>query len=393
MTIYQLSTRIKSNAPPDSLVYDLSIYRMDSDRNKYSLIDVKQQPIQGNYETLKHPTDNISESLSTIYIMEVTLYRKTMLHTLCVTASPFTRMYTLEEFVSGKAWSIVKRENPCYFVSTGTSKLESEGGKVVKVNISRPERPFIAEQYPIGDPQDPFEKNIIEEQIKNRFNQATFPDQNASSLCGPAAFFYCLQMDRPDVYAQAAKEIWQFGKTKIGALEIAPGDGCRHPEGSFFRNGTRPKILGLDWMTLASLRDSENSILDFDTLDSPVAGITLWQTLTEWFEKAGYIKVFSNVGATQAGIQGMQDLNNYVQKGYKVVSLINDSLLEGSSSERATYPTHWIVWGGPAVQGIDRAVHLNLFSWGQMQDQIKPGKDLSFFINRFFGGLVFKPIK
>lgn len=119
----------------------------------------------------------------------------------------------------------------------------------------------------------------------------------------------------------------------------------------------------------------------------------MWQTLTEWFEKAGYIKVFSNVGVTQAGIQGMQDLNNYVQKGYKVVSLINDSLLEGSSSERATYPTHWIVWGGQAVQGIDRAVHLNLFSWGQMQDQIKPGKDLSFFINRFFGGLVFKPIK
>lgn len=393
MTIYHLSTRIKSNAPPYSLVYDLSIYRMDSDRNKYSLIDVKQQPIQGNYETLKHPTDNISESLSTIYIMEVTLYRKTMLHTRCVSPDPFTHMYTLEEFSTGKAFSPVKRENPCYFVSTGTSKLESEGGNVVKVNISRPERPFIAEQYPIGDPQDPFEKSIIEEQVKNRFNQVTFPDQNASSLCGPAAFFYCLQMDRPDVYAQAAKELWQFGKTKIGALEIAPGDGCRHPEGSFFRNGTRPKILGLDWMTLASLRDSENSILDFDTLDSPVAGITLWQTLTEWFEKAGYVKVFSNVGVTQAGIQGMQDLNNYVQKGYKVVSLINDSLLEGSSSERATYPTHWIVWDGPVTEDSNRNMHLELFSWGEVSDRIKKETKLSFFINRFFGGLVFKSVK
>lgn len=390
MTIYHLSTRIKSNAPPDSLVYDLSIYRMDSDRNKYSLIDVKQQPIQGNYETLKHPTDNISESLSRIYIMEVTLYRKTMLHTHCVTSSPFTRMYTLEEFATGKACSPVKRENPCYFVSTGTSVLESEGGKIVKVNISKPERPFIAEQYPIGDPQDPFEKSIIEEQVNNRFNHITFPNQNTGSLCGPAAFFYCLQMDRPDVYAQAAKDLWQYGKTKIGELVIAPGEGCRHPSGDFY-DGPDPLILGLDWLMLASLRDSENSIMSFDTLDSPLAGITMWQTLTEWFEKVGYTKVFSNVGVTQAGIQGIRELNDYVEKGYKVVTLINDGLLENGRST-LTVPTHWIIWKGPVTQDSDNNMHLNLFSWGEASDQIKTDTDISFFINRFYGGMVFKPV-
>lgn len=69
----------------------------------------------------------------------------------------------------------------------------------------------------------------------------------------------------------------------------------------------------------------------------------MWQTLTEWFEKADYEKVFNNVGITQAGIQGINDLNEYILKGYKVVSLINDSLLQGSLSERATHPTHWIV--------------------------------------------------
>lgn len=392
MTVYRLSTRIHSNAPSDSILYDLCIYRMDSERKRFLLIDVKQQPIQANYETLKHSTDNISESLTTIYIMEVTLYRKTMLHTHCVTASPFTRMYTLEELASGKAWSSVKRENPCYFVTSGTSKLESEGGNIVSVNISKQYRPFIAEQYPVGGPQDPFEKSIIEEQIKNRFNHITYPNQNVGSLCGPAAFFYCLQMDRPDVYAQAAKDLWQFGKTKIGALEIAPGDGCRHPAGNFY-DTFGPRILGLDWMTLAALRDSENRVLSFDTLDSPLAGITMWQTLTEWFEKAGYIKVFSNVGVTQAGIQGIQDLNNYVQKGYKVISLINDSLLEGSSSERATYPTHWIVWDGPVTEDSDDNVHLKLFSWGKVSDRIKTEKKIPFFINRFFGGVVFKPLK
>ncbi|MEZ2577127.1 hypothetical protein [Buttiauxella ferragutiae] len=392
MAIHPLSTRINSNAPAESLLYDLCIYKMDSKGNKHTFVDVKQQQIQGNYETQKHFTENISDPLSTICIMEVTLYQKTMLHTHCVSPVPFTRMYTLEEFSSGKAFSPLKRENPCYFISQGTTKLSSSGKNILSVQISSHERPFIAEQYPVGDPLDPFEKSIIEGQIKNRFNQVTFPDQNASSLCGPAAFFYCLQQDRPDVYVQAAQDLWQYGKTKIGELEITPGDGCRHPSGDFYDGYGRQKITGLDWIMLAGLRDSENSALSFDTLDSPIAGITMWQTLTEWFEKTGYEKVFSNIGVTQTGIQGIRELNDYVGKGYKVVTLINDGLLKNSHST-LTVPSHWIVWDESVTQDSYNNVHLKLFSWGDVSDQIKPRKDMSFFINRFFGGLVFKPLK
>ncbi|RJT26569.1 hypothetical protein [Buttiauxella izardii] len=388
MSVYHVSTRINSNVPASEILYDLCIYRIDSERRKHSIVDVKQQALLANYETQPHATENISEPISTIYIMEVILYRQTMLKTLCISSTPFTKMYTLEEFASGKAWSPVKRENPCYFQSTGTTKLQSKGDNIAVINISRPERPFIAKDYPIGSSQDPFEKTLIAQQITRRFNQVDYPNQFNASLCGPAAFFYCLQKDRPDVYAQAAQELWRSGKTKIGQLEITPSGGCRHPMGHLYGD-----ISGLDWMTLAGLRDSENKVLSFDSLDSPLAGITLWGTLTEWFEKAGYEKVFINVGITQAGIQGINELNEYIQKGYKVVSLINDSLLQGSLSERTTYPTHWIVWNGPVTQASDGTMHLNLFSWGDLSDQIKPGRDTSFFISRFFGGVVFKPLK
>jgi hypothetical protein len=255
MPVYYVSTRINSNVPPSYILYDLCIYRMDSKRNKLPIVDVKKKPLQDNYETQPHVTENISEPFSTIYIMEVTLYRQSMLKTECVSPTPFTRMYTLAEFASGKAWSPVKRENPCYFQSTGTAKLKSEGGNTVVVNISKPERPFIAKEYPIGSPQDPFEKGIIEQQIKKRVNLIDFPDQNAASVCGPAAFFYCLQKDRPDVYAQAAWELWRYGKTKIGELEVTPSNGCRRPSGSFFNSNGLPKISALDWMTLVGLRD------------------------------------------------------------------------------------------------------------------------------------------
>ncbi|HHH2680606.1 TPA: hypothetical protein ACPY83_005281, partial [Klebsiella pneumoniae] len=148
----------------------------------------------------------------------------------------------------------------------------------------------------------------------------------------------------------------------------------------------------LDWITLAGLRDSENAALSFDALDSPVAGITMWPTLAEWFEKAGYEMVFSNVGITQAGVQGIRDLNRYVAQGFKVVTLINDGLLEGSTNN-TTLPTHWVVWDSSVTQDDNGYVNLKLFSWGRSTYWIKKGKDVRFFLNRFFGGMVFKPLK
>lgn len=164
------------------------------------------------------------------------------------------------------------------------------------------------------------------------------------------------------MYAQAARELWRYGKTKIGDLIISPGEGCRHPTGAFYYDDGRPKIAGTDWMTLAGLRDSENTMLSFDALDSPVAGITMWQTLTEWFEKAGYEIVFSNVGITQAGVQGIRDLNQYIERGYKVVTLINDGVLVNSTN-KTILPTHWVVWNGSVTQDPNGYISLELFSW------------------------------
>ncbi|EIQ75884.1 hypothetical protein SF123566_2303 [Shigella flexneri 1235-66] len=98
-------------------------------------------------------------------------------------------MYTLAEFSTGKAWSEAKRENLCYFESTGTPKPESQGGETKIITITREERPFIAKEYPIGNSRDPFDKKLVERQIEERFNGFDFPNQIAASVCGPAAFF------------------------------------------------------------------------------------------------------------------------------------------------------------------------------------------------------------
>lgn len=391
MPIYSVSTKISSNVPPDEIIYDLCIYRMGPNRTKKILLDVRQQQLAGNYETQKHKTENTEDALSVIYMMEVMLYSKRMSGIDRLFSTPFTRMYTLQEFSTGRSWSSVKRENPCYFITTGTTHLASERPDIKTMQISRPERAFIAKEYSPESPLDPFAKKEIEKEIQERFLQKSHPAQGDTSLCGPAAFFYCLQQDRPDVYAQAARDLWQFGKTKIGELEIAPGDGCRHPSGSFY-DVDGPRVYGIDWMMLAGLRDSDNAVLSYDSVSSPVAGITMWSTLTSWFEKAGYELIFSNAGATQVGIEGINKLNEYARKGYKIVTLINDGLLERGRSV-LTIPTHWIVWEGAVTEDSGGSIQLQIFSWGNVYEQIKKPADIYFFLNRFFGGMVFKPLK
>ncbi len=208
-------------------------------------------------------------------------------------------------------------------------------------------------------------------------------------------------MDWPDVYKQAVNELWLYGKTKIGALNIVPGSGCRHPTGTFY-DAYGERIKGIDWITLASLRDSDNSILSYDEIDDQASGITLWGGLTEWFVSAGYEKEFSNVGLSHVNLKDLSILNEYIKNGCRVVTLISAGMLDGFDSA-ITAKNHWIVWDGPIktqhseiislATNENELVQLQLFSWGKVKNQVKSNLALSDVMRSVFGGVVFKPLK
>lgn len=404
MPKYKIYTKIESNVPVSDLFYDLDVYKTDANNKKHVLLSVAQQPVDSSYYTQPHDTNETDDDLSVIYILEINLYRKHGGKLISVLSSPAKKMYTLGEIASGTAYSKSKRENVCYFETKAQTKPVNDKGddNIHTVQITCQERAFIAKEYPVGSPDDPFDRRKFNSQISSRMNNSSYPNQGGTSLCGPAAFFYCLQMDRPDVYKQAANELWLYGKTKIGTLEISPGDGCRHPKGSFYDDYGREAVSGLDWITLASLRDSENSIMSYDEVGDQVAGITMWGKLTEWFEKAGYEKIFDNISLSHANVNDIISLNNYVCSGHKVVSLISAGMLSdfpGDSSSK----NHWIVWDsqvkcsdGSLVSAstisLDK-VDLTLFSWGSVKSQLKNNVNLDVFMKHTFGGLVFKPMR
>lgn len=133
-----------------------------------------------------------------------------------------------------------------------------------------------------------------------------------------------------------------------------------------------------------------------------VAGITMWGKLTEWFEKAGYEKIFDNISLSHANEADIVKLNSYIKKGYRVVTLISAGMLKGWGSGDSSSKNHWIVWkdavckvnGGDIThKDSNELIELKLFSWGRVAWQTKNSCTLSYFAKHVFGGLVFKPIK
>ena len=106
-------------------------------------------------------------------------------------------------------------------------------------------------------------------------------DTSNVNLCGPAAFFYCLVHDDPDLYAKYVIDLYTTGKAMLGTIEVSPGSDCRN------YRPDKSKIVPVDWVALASLRDLDNSFIlffDFDSADTGVGGITMPHSMKSWFK-------------------------------------------------------------------------------------------------------------
>ncbi|EKS4946902.1 hypothetical protein QB833_004559 [Salmonella enterica] len=170
--------------------------------------------------------------------------------------------------------------------------------------ISKRERVFESPEHPQNDPLDPFTLEIITSSIRKRLpvlgissaqgqqsgftgtviqRSSPYPNQGWSSLCSAAAVFYCLQQDRPDLYRQIILDLWNRGETLLDNFSISPRNGCCHPT-EFFVPDTPDsfKISPIDWITLASLRDSDG-ILTYSSPEDKFSGITQASTVIKWF--------------------------------------------------------------------------------------------------------------
>ena len=196
--------------------------------------------------------------------------------------------------------------------------------------------------------------------LRERVTDPTKQNQGAASLCGPAAFFYCVLNYKPELYVQYVIDLFTTGKAHIGSLKVEPSLPCR------VYQPPADKIAPVDWIALASLRDSENTIMDYASADDTVAGITRPGTLASWFRDIGYQNV-------------RDDTNYYFCKGAKEIQafdrdmrvhardvclLVNDNLLYVQKNRlKSTFCNHWVVLDDtPQLNG--NQINISVYSWG-----------------------------
>lgn len=216
--------------------------------------------------------------------------------------------------------------------------------------------------------------------LRMRITDPTSQDQSAASLCGPAAFFYCVLDEMPHLYTQYVIDLYKTGEARIGSLHIKPSSGCRayQPPPS--------KIHPVDWIALASLRDSENTLLDYSSADDTAAGITMPHSLADWFRKIGWKGVhnITNVFFTK-GRSEVNECMRYFDTAH-ICLFINMQMLNPLKfADHSVSPNHWVVLTrNMNVQ--NGGIKFGVYSWGkQLQIPNTGSYPLDGFYRNFYG--------
>lgn len=180
--------------------------------------------------------------------------------------------------------------------------------------------------------------------------------QGNTPLCGPAAFLYCVARHFPDAYERYALQLVLYGEARLGDMLVTPSDACRRATSGISEE--YHNISPLDWVTLASLRDSTNNFLRMNGPGSNAAGITMPGAMVAWFESSGLFGQVDNhtVLTRSASHDNLLRANQKFRSGFDVCMLIRASIIGSVGGELnmdklrketpktiAPTPDHWVV--------------------------------------------------
>lgn len=400
---------LETNVKPSLLKYRLYVYNTVKNKAETSILFTSNEfkKVGNNlYQTRSAEIDGSKLGIENIRdcVILFDLYRLSISGKEALVLSNYIVPDKIESYPSANFSQNTKISKVKYNEATYMTKVvkEVKSKNTFQLNLSR-DRVFqcIDPGCKPGEAKDPFSKLQIEAGLQARLNEP-LPNQDLASLCGPAVYFFCLINLSPNNYKLAVKQLWETGVTRIGELEIKPAkDGCVRVKN--FYDGELPKIPPIDWITLASLRESENIALHLKDPSQEVPGVTFWTEVTNWFKKSGFkgVETFS-FSITGFSPNLVDQLNKYIESGFYVVTLISASILSnGFSSGTRNLPDHWVVWtdklreanGNPITKELDpnkTLVSLKLFSWGENRQRL--GKNISYtnFCKNIFFAMVVK---
>ena len=214
--------------------------------------------------------------------------------------------------------------------------------------------------------------------------------QGQANLCGPAAFLFAELQDNPGVYAKFAIDMYDKGTARLGRLSVTPGASVRQYSPPSW------KIDPVDWLTMASLRDSENWFFSYDSADDTFSGATDPIELQRWFRNAGYSDVIEDANFVfhRRSAEKVDEASRLFSAGYRVLLLIDAQMIETPDKSGSAFLTdrHWVVLRSK----IDRSggnVKMTVFTWGEGNRQVPQSGVLPLddFLMNYYGFVAGKP--
>lgn len=204
-----------------------------------------------------------------------------------------------------------------------------------------------------------------------------------AGICGPASIAFEIMRARPFTYVSAATRLFNLGVGLIGDWKIAPDD-------DLLKAPCPTTVAQGDWVMLASIRDSENWMMDFhDEEDNYSSNSTLGE-VESWMKKAGFSDVVSQEGLTN--IFDKTDMfKNAVQKyadGFHVILRINASCIDSSVPAAPIVGNHVVAMVGPCTIPAKKEdpILIPIYTWGlSMNLPRQGGLTYGQFLDQFFG--------
>jgi hypothetical protein len=198
--------------------------------------------------------------------------------------------------------------------------------------------------------------------FKERVDDPTKINQGNAGLCPSAGVVYSLARDKPKDYVNLVINLFETGKATVGKWDLKPCTDLKN-----YELGKTDNVPAVDWIPLASIRDSANWLIDYQqTSDS---GGAWGGEVADWLKKIGYTEVIEtwNYFFTKDE-PNLKEALKYFNKDYNVLLLIHADILYDKTG-MTFKPNHWVVLYStinfPVDQNNNKNIDLTVFTWGQ----------------------------
>lgn len=227
-----------------------------------------------------------------------------------------------------------------------------------------------------------FDSLIVKDEIKERTdnNKPWLVNQSGTSLCGMACIFYLFAKEQPEEYKKLAKELFRTGEATFNSYTVKPSIdilGKIPFEKDFpFSSGFMPLV---DYITMTGTRNTDNPRYkggdeEFHAINWPPIMHTLCKNLLG-YKKVSTKGVYNPVAPlpyTTSDIQiKIDDINNQIKAGYKLILMIDSDLIE-DVWDFGSADLHWVVLESPIIWNytpkflgskVDE-IDFKVYSWG-----------------------------